>query len=118
MAKEISCSIKLSISPKGSSKASGEASSQEDIAAGGGGFQATIGSSSAAAISLGGLTAPKVVFIQNNDPDNPLTVDHVSSLDAWPQVIPPGTGILLRPPNGIIFGKATSAPVNAWIVAG
>jgi hypothetical protein len=63
-------------------------------------------------------TVPKVVFIQNNDDTNFLTVDAVVGLSSWPQKILPGTGIVLRPPNGTIYAKANAAPVNAWIVAG
>lgn len=117
MAKEISCSLKLSIASKGSSNAVGSVNSSEDLAGGFEGFQATIGSTTAAAIALG-VPSPKVVFIQNLDDTNFLTVDAIVGLSSWPQKILPGTGVVLRPPNGTIYAKANAAPVNAWIVAG
>jgi hypothetical protein len=118
MAKEINCSIKVSIASKGGSKASGDISSIEDLSAGCVGFQATVGSSSAAAINIGIGGVPKVLYIQNNDPDNFVDIDNVVTLDGWPQRILPGTGILLRPVSATIYGKADTAPVPVWIVAG
>lgn len=118
MGKEIKCSIKLSIASKGGSKASGDIDSTEDLGAGCVGFQATIGSSSAAAINIGIGGIPKVLYIQNNDPDNFVQVDNVAALNGWPQKILPGTGILLRPTAATVYAKADTAPVPLWIVAG
>jgi hypothetical protein len=119
MAKEINTKISCSIASKGSSKAAGDISFAEDLSGSFVGFQVTIGSTSAAAINLGtGVTAPKVVFIQNNDATNFVQIDNVSGMTGWPQKILPNTGILIRPQNSTLFGKADQAPVAVWIVAG
>lgn len=123
MAKEISSQVKLTITSNANSQAKGDLNWSEDLAGGIAGFQATIGSTSAAAIVLGaGVTAPKVVYIQNLDPTTPpgnfVTVDNVVGLNGWPQKIPAGTAALLRPLNSTIFAKADQAPVKVWIVAG
>jgi hypothetical protein len=119
MANEISCSLKVAITPKGTSSTVGNITWQENLIAGCVGCQATIGFTSAAAISLpSGITDPAVLYIQNNDPTNFVTVDAVTGLSAWPQKILPGTAVVLRPANTTLFAKADTAPVNVWIVAG
>jgi hypothetical protein len=119
MSQEINCNLKLSIVASGNSKSSGELQWQEDAAGGSIGFEATIGSSSATAVSLGaGVTAPKIVYIQNNDLINYVVFDNVAGLNGWPQKVLPGTAAILRPPNGTLFAKADQAPVAVWIVAG
>jgi hypothetical protein len=116
MAKEIKSSIKLAIASSGSSGADGSLSTTEDLAGKFVGFQETVGTA-AAAINLG-IATPKVIFIQNTDPDNSMIVDNVSALNGWPQAIPAGAGVLLRPSSGTLYAKANVAPVKAWIVAG
>lgn len=126
MAKEISANVKVSISSAGTSQAQGNLNWNEDLVGGCIGFEATIGSTTAAAISLGaGITNPKFVYIQNLDPGtytptpgNFVTVDAVVGLTAWPQKIIPGTAAILRPLNATIYAKADTAPVKVWIVAG
>lgn len=117
MAKEINCSLKLSIASKGGSNAVGSVTSSEDLSGGFEGFQATVGSTTAASLGLD-VPSPKTVYIQNLDDTNFVTVDAVAGLTGWPQKLLPGTGVVLRPPNGTIYAKADSAPVNIWIVAG
>jgi hypothetical protein len=116
MAKEIKSSIKLAIASSGSSGADGSLSTTEDLAGKFVGFQETVGTA-AAAINLG-VATPKVIFIQNTDPNNFMTVDNVVGLTGWPQVIPAGAGILIRPSSGTLYARANIAPVKAWIVAG
>jgi hypothetical protein len=121
MAKEINCAVKVSVASKGNSKTGGDLSWTEDAAGGSGGFGVTL-STTAAAINIGaGITAPKVIYIQNLDPTtggNSVIVDNVVTLAGWPQTILPGTAAVLRPGNSTIFGKANIAPVKVWIVAG
>jgi hypothetical protein len=116
MAKEIVASCRISIGT-GTDKLSGDASLTEDLVGTCIGSNFTVGLT-AAAIALAGITAPKVVYIENKDPTNPVTIDNVITLAGWPQTLQPGAGILIRPANGTLFGKATGAPVNVWIVAG
>jgi hypothetical protein len=114
MAKEITSKIDVSIGSKGG-KASGSISTTEDSDLFYG-FNVTAGTA-AAAINLG-VTSPKLVFVQNNDATNYVEVDNVITMNGWPQKIKPGCGVLLRPPNGTLFGRANSGPVAIWIVAG
>lgn len=114
MAKEITSTINVSIASKGG-KAAGSISTTEDSGLFYG-FQVTAGTT-ASAINLG-VTAPKLVFIQNNDPTHFVEVDNVAGMSGWPQKINPGAGILLRPENATLYAKANAAPVAIWIVAG
>jgi len=116
MAKEILGSCKVSIGT-GTDKITGDASLTEDLVGTSIGSNFTIGLT-AAAIALTGITTPKVVYIENKDPTNPVQIDNVITMAGWPQTLQPGAGILLRPANATLFGKATGAPVQVWIVAG
>jgi hypothetical protein len=116
MAKEIVASCKVIIG-SGTDKVAGDNSLSEDLAGTCVGFNFTVGLT-AAAISLTGIVTPKVVFIENKDDTNPVTLDSAITLDKWPQTLLPGAGVLLRPATGTLFGKATGAPVKVWIVAG
>jgi hypothetical protein len=114
MAKEITSKIDVSIGSKGG-KAVGSIATTEDSALFYG-FNVTAGTT-ASAINLG-VASPKLVFIQNNDANNYVEVDNVITMNGWPQKIKPGAGVLLRPPNGTLFGRSNLAPVAIWIVAG
>ncbi len=116
MAKEITSKIDVTIAPKGGGKVSGSISTTEDTAGQYYGFSVTAGTA-ASAINLG-VTAPKLVYIQNNDATHYVEVDNVVGMTGWPQKINPGAGVLLRPPNSTLYAKANAAPVAIWIVTG
>jgi hypothetical protein len=118
MANEIQCSISATITQSGQS-VSGSGSFQANLSALNFlGQEVTIGSSSAAALPLGGLAAPTVVYIKNLDTTNYIQVDAVAALTSFPQTIHAGQSILLLPNTGTIYAKANGAPVQAWIVTG
>jgi hypothetical protein len=119
MAKEITSNLSVSIAPLGASKATGQSQLQEDLIGGVAGFEVTLGNTSASPISLGaGVPAPKVVYIQNLDAVNFVTIDNVIGLTNWPQKLLPGASIVLRPLSTALFGKADTLPVDIWVVAG
>lgn len=119
MAREITANIKVSIASLGNSKSAGELNATQDLAGNSVGFKATIGSTSAAAVSLGaGVTTPKILYVQNLDPIHSVVIDNVVSLDNWPQTIPAGQAAVFRPANSTLFAQAASAPAEVWIVAG
>ena len=118
MANEISVTISTTISQSGQS-VSGTGSFTTSLSATNFiGQEVTVGSSSAATISILGLTDPSVVYIKNLDTTNFITVDAVVGLSAWPQKLLPGQAINLLPTGGTIYAKADTAPCQAWVVAG
>jgi hypothetical protein len=117
MAKEITTTVNATISPPGGGSAVAKSTLTEDLSGECVGFKFTIGIA-AAAISLTGILAPKVVCVKNTDPANFVTLDNTIALTSWPQVLQPGASVLLRPENGTLFGKANTAPCDLWIVAG
>lgn len=116
MAKEISSTASVNITPSKGGKITATATLVEDAAGQQYGFSVIAGTT-AGAVTLG-VSNPKVVFIQNNDPSNYVEVDNVAGMTGWPQRIVPGAGILLRPPNGTLYAKAHNDPVEIWIVTG
>lgn len=117
MANEIQYSVSITVSTSGQS-VSGGISTQESAANNAFiGNEQTIGTT-AELLVLGDIGAdPIFVFVKNLDPVNFLTVDSISSLDKFPQIILPGMGVLLRPATGTIYAKGDTAAVKAWIVA-
>ncbi len=118
MANEITVNLSAAISSSGQS-VSGTAQFIASLSATGFlGEEVTIGSSSAAVISLGGLSDPAVILVVNQDTTNFIQVDSASTLDKFPQKLLPGQAILLLPETGTIYAKADTAPCQAWIVVG
>jgi hypothetical protein len=72
----------------------------------------------ATALDFGDMTAMKTLYIRNMDTANAVTIDAVTAMTAFPQVIPPGCAILLLPSTATIYAKAQTAPVKVWLVAG
>jgi hypothetical protein len=116
MAKEIKSTATVEITPTKGGKMTGSTTLTEDSSGQQYGFSVLAGTL-AGAVALG-VTAPKVVFIQNTDPINYVEVDNVSGMTGWPQKIVPGAGILLRPPNGTLYARAHNDPVEIWVVTG
>ena len=118
MANEISVNLSATITQSGQS-VSGSGSFQANLSSTAFlGEAITIGSSSAAAIYVAGLTNPSVVLIINQDTTNFITVDNIVGLTQFPQTLLPGQGVLLLPGTGTIYAKADTAPCQAWVVAG
>ena len=118
MANEISCNLSATISQGGQS-VSGSGSFQATLS--GTSFlgeEVTIGSTSAAAIYIAGLSNPTMVLVLNLDTTHFLSVAGDSGLANFPQKVGPGQGVLLLPETGSIYAKADTAPCQAWVVAG
>jgi hypothetical protein len=118
MANEISASVSASISQAGQTVSGSKSFSANLASTSFLGSEVTIGSTSAAALFIGGLSNPSVVLIVNQDTTNFITVDNVALLTNFPQKLLPGQAVLLLPETGTIYAKADTAPCQAWVVAG
>lgn len=116
MANETAVSINMTVTDAGGN-INGNVSFQEDFAGGGAiANEQTIGTS-AEALVFGDVGTPKSVFVKNTDPDNFVEIDAVSTMDAFPQKLMPGQGILLKPQTATIYAKADTASCKVWVVA-
>lgn len=118
MANEISVSTNITISQAGQSVQGSGTFTANLSATNFVGEEVTIGSSSAAVLTIAGLSDPSAVFIKNLDSTNFITVDSVSTLDNFPQRLTAGQAVCLLPSTGTIYVKADTAPCQAWVVAG
>ena len=116
MAKEITASVSTVITDTGN-QVQGNAASQADFSGKLIATEITVPTASTL-LSLGSVTTPTVIFIKNTDPTNYIELDHVTGFTAWPQKLLPGEGIILYPEDGTIYGKANTASVKIWVVAG
>lgn len=117
MAQEISITVTSSITLSGQT-ASGTTNFKLDLAGDYLGEEQTIDTTSTA-LSFGDMVAaPKSLYVRNLDATNYVEIDESNSFNAFPQKIPPGGAILLLPQTLTIYGKANTAAVKVWIVAG
>lgn len=72
---------------------------------------------SAEAIVLGDLATAAVLAVYNTDATNYIEVDSVNTMDKFPQKIPAGGFILLRPQTTTIYAKANTAACVVEILA-
>lgn len=116
MAKEISASLNVTINDAGNA-VQGASSFQVDFS---GSLISTeiLVPTSSTLLSLAPVTTPKVLFIKNMDATNFIDIDHVTGFTSWKQRLQPGQGILLLPLDGTIYGKADTASVKIFVVAG
>lgn len=118
MANEISVSVSCSISSGGQSVSGAKSFTASLSAASFIGEAITIGSTTAATVSIGGLSNPSTVLVINLDTTNFITVSGDVGLTQFQQKILPGQGCLLLPETGTVYAKADTAPCLAWVVAG
>jgi len=72
---------------------------------------------SSTAIELGAVSTIGPMMVINTDSANYVEVDSASSFDKFPQKIPAGGFIILRPQTTTIYAKANTAAVNIRVVA-
>lgn len=118
MANEISVTLNATIS-QGGQGVSGTGSFNANLATTTFlGQEITIGSTTAAALYLAGISNPSVILIINQDSVNFIQVDSAATFDKFPQTLLPTQGVLLLPATGTIYAKADTAPCQVWVVAG
>lgn len=118
MANEISVSVNCTITQSGQSVAGAQTFSANLAATSFLGAEVTIGSTTAALLSLGGLSNPSVIMVVNQDTTNFVMIDNILALSNFPQKLLPGQSILLLPETGTLYAKADTAPCQVWVVAG
>lgn len=118
MANEITASVSCTITQSGQNVSGAKSFTANLASTSFLGSEVTIGSTTAALISIGGLSNPSVVLVVNQDTTNFITVDNILALSNFPQKLLPGQACLLLPETGTIYAKADTAPCQAWIVAG